>query len=115
MAADQHAVWVTNGGESTASNVVFRINAETDALEAAIDAAGTGVDVAIGLGAVWVLTESPTALVRISPQTNLVTGRLLLPAQAGSTYETLVVPGLAIGHEAIWVRLNDALFKVEPE
>jgi streptogramin lyase len=116
MAADQHAVWVTNGGESTASNVVFRINAETDTLEAAIDVAGTGVDVAIGFGALWVVTESPTALVRIDPQTNLVTGRLLLPAQAGSSFEgRLAVLGLAIGDAAIWVRVDDALLKVEPE
>lgn len=82
-----------------------------------IDIAARPVDVEIGYGSVWVLTDEPkTELIRLEAATQSVVGRLELPSRPDYANP------LAIGLGALWVRLVDplgrgdgALVKVVPD
>jgi DNA-binding SARP family transcriptional activator/glutamine cyclotransferase len=87
LALDGDSVWVAVGPRS-----LMRIDADTGAVEAAIDVGRVPVDVDCGAGAVWATTLAGKAL-RVEPRTNAVT------AETTVAYPVAV----AAGDDAVWV------------
>ena len=86
------AVWVTGGG------MVYRVNAATGGIVAAIPAPGTGdrsSGIATGAGAVWATRPGRhPGVYRIDPRTNHVTSFIRLPPTP---------TGLTVAHGRVWV------------
>ena len=67
-----------------------------------IDVGGRPMDVAVGLGSVWIVVDKPhPALVRLDPATLHVVGRLPLPLVPN------VTNSMDVGEGAIWIRVVD--------
>lgn len=81
LAAGAASVWTLNQGDGTVS----RVNPETNSLAATIPAGvpGSGGDIAVGAGRVWV-RATRTALSVIDPATNLITARYGPPCGSGA-------------------------------
>jgi hypothetical protein len=63
------------------------------------------IDVAVAFGSVWVATIFPTRLLRIDPATRKIVGSLSLPG----------VPwNIAVGTDALWVRVAGSVLRVVP-
>jgi len=109
IAVDEaNTVWVTNS-ECDGANLVFRIDPTTNRVVAIFDLQATAVDVEVALGSVWVATTRPAQLIRIDGATNRVTGRLELPSNPAGAANSL-----AVGENAIWVRVLNELLRVMP-
>lgn len=105
---DAHTLWVTNA-DCEGSNLVFRVDPETNGIVAIFDVQATAVDVEVGLGSVWIVTADPARLIRIDGETNQVTGRLDLRANPVGAADSL-----AVGDDALWVRVLNGLLRMEP-
>jgi streptogramin lyase len=100
-------VWVTSGHDQAdpchedGAWGVSRVDPATGVVTH-VDVGGRPMDVAAGLGGVWVVTDKPhPALVRLDPATLRVVGRLALGAVPNITNP------MAIGEGAIWIRVVD--------
>lgn len=116
------AVWVASGYDKpfscwdTEHQGLSRIDRATGEVQR-IDVGARPADVRVAFGSVWVLTDDPTtALLRLDPATYQVIGRL--PLEMRPDYSN----PLAIGFEAIWVRLiapdgdaDGTLLRIQPE
>ena len=104
---DGTSIWVTSGHDQADpcheddAWSVSRVDPSTGSATK-VDVGGRPMDVAVGLGAVWVVTDKPhPALVRLDPDTLKVVARLQLGLVPNITNP------LEIGEGAIWVRVVD--------
>ena len=100
-------VWVTSGHDSADpcdrddAWSVSRVDPATGEVTH-VDVGGRPMDVAVGMGSVWVVTDRPhPALVRVDPRTLAVIGRLPLPLTPNITNP------MEIANGAVWVRVVD--------
>jgi streptogramin lyase len=100
-------VWVTSGHDQADpcheddAWSVSRVDPATGDVTH-VDVGGRPMDVAVGLGAVWVVVDKPhPALVRLDPATLEVVGRLPLPLVPNITNP------MDLGEGAIWIRVVD--------
>jgi DNA-binding beta-propeller fold protein YncE len=96
LAAGEGAVWTLNQGDGT----VTRVDPHTNAVSATIAAevAGSGGDIATGLGAVWVRAKK-ILLSSIDPRTNRITQRFGPAAGSGA---------VRIADDLVWVTAHDS-------
>jgi virginiamycin B lyase len=93
VASDGAEVWVGVGAGPNGLPEVVRIDPVSGKILTAVDLATSGIqDLAVGLGSVWVTTDS--GLFRIDPATGRVVGRLDLAGDGG---DVIVAGG------AVWV------------
>jgi DNA-binding beta-propeller fold protein YncE len=97
-------VWVTSGHDAADpcheddAWAVSRVDLATGEV-VHLDVGGRPLDVAVGLGSVWVATDKPhPALVRLDPKTLDVVGRLPLPLVPNITNP------MEVGEGAVWLR-----------
>jgi hypothetical protein len=116
LAVSDDALWVTSGWDQAFScgagePTLNRIDVATGTI-VPIELPEVAVDVAVLDGSVWVLTTTApgqlAALVRIDPATNEVVGRLPLRGSENPT------DPMATGMGALWVRVKDSVYRVEP-
>lgn len=129
LAVDASAVWVASGFDlpylcwNRENQGISRIDRATGRVRQ-IDVGGRPIDVGLGFGSLWVVTDAPTVdLVRLDPVSLRIVGRLQLrpercvPNRAvgecphGPDYAT----AMAIGFDSLWVRLNAGeLLRLQP-
>jgi hypothetical protein len=102
-------VWITDGSERLA-----RVDPATRAVTGI--QVGVPLDgVAVGAGAVWVISARRASVLRIDPRTNTVTDRVALVARPG---EGAPLPTrIAAGAGAVWVlsRNTATVTRIDPE
>jgi YVTN family beta-propeller protein len=104
------SVWVASSTSRTISRIDTRTRAATS-----IGVASEAVNVAAGMGAVWV-THRFAGMSRIDPDEETATETLPLTASDGLTY---AVEGIAVGAGAVWVGATRAdqlrLLRIDPD
>jgi DNA-binding SARP family transcriptional activator len=109
VAVGASGVWITDGSERLA-----RVDPATRAVTGI--QVGVPLDgVAVGAGAVWVISARRASVLRIDPRTNTVTDRVALVARAG---EGAPLPTrIAAGAGAVWVlsRNTATVTRIDPE
>jgi hypothetical protein len=122
LTADSGSVWSASGFDRPYSCWqpehwgVSRLDRATGKVTR-VDIGARPVDVRVGFGSVWVLTDEPAVeLLRLDPASNAIVGRLALPMRPDFANP------LAIGLGALWVRLivadsmaDGALVKIQPD
>jgi streptogramin lyase len=103
IASDPAHIWVASG--QCGRQLVSAIDRQTNQVSE-LTIRGTPNDVAIAFGSVWVTTNSPPRLVRVDPATRTVVGSLELPAAPWN---------IAVGADALWVRVDGSLLRVVPQ
>jgi DNA-binding SARP family transcriptional activator/DNA-binding beta-propeller fold protein YncE len=108
LAAGAGGVWVTDGSERLA-----RIEPATGLVRGI----GTGRPlgaVAVGAGAVWVISARPPSVLRIDPRTGRVTDRVQITSRSGEQAPFPV--GVAATADAIWVlsRNTATVSRIDP-
>jgi YVTN family beta-propeller protein len=110
---DGQSIWVA----SHYSNVVTRIDAQTNAVIASIPLSGypssahidgdcCGQTLAVGAGAVWTIAGSDQrTLVRIDPRTDHVTASLTFSQPMGP---------VAFATGSVWVQSDNTLYRINP-
>ena len=100
------SLWIPSCGDHT----VVRVNAETGAVEATIQAgpADSEGGIAAGAGSVWIVTTKDGDLARIDPRTNTVTAHISIPAGSFNPI---------FDHDSLWVSSNAGgnLIRVDPK
>ena len=95
LAAGEGGVWVINQGEGTVSRVDPSTNQVAATIEVGVD--GSGGDIAVGYGKVWV-RASKVLLSVIDAETNQVVQRYGPTAGSG---------GVRVGHGGAWITAHD--------
>jgi hypothetical protein len=110
VAAGEGGVWVSVSWDAWTGEVM-RIDPRTNEVVARIDTRGHAGEVAVGAGAVWVLSDPAftdasfgrASLHRIDPGTDAIAATPLreeLPMIGGNA----IAPTMAVGEDAVWVR-----------
>jgi DNA-binding beta-propeller fold protein YncE len=100
VAYDATHVWMAGGACGT--QTVSALDRETGQV-AEVATTGTPIDVAAAFGSLWVVTDAPPRLLRVDPATRNVVGSLDLPATPWN---------IAVGPDALWVRVEGSLLRV---
>jgi serine/threonine-protein kinase len=88
---------------------VVRIDPATGEAVAAIATGSSPVAVAVGEGAVWLVTTGDARLSRVDPQTNQVVSSVGLPRGIGESPE-----GIVVGEGAVWTIFSSGMLKYDP-
>jgi DNA-binding beta-propeller fold protein YncE/predicted Ser/Thr protein kinase len=104
VATDRDAVWVANG----AGNSLMRIRARTNRVDRTIPLPFAPTALAVGAGAIWVVSADRGTLTPVTPSARVVVGR---PIRVGTS-----PVAVAVGDGAVWVTDagENAVKKVDP-
>jgi DNA-binding SARP family transcriptional activator/ABC-type branched-subunit amino acid transport system substrate-binding protein/streptogramin lyase len=96
LAAGAGGVWITDG-----SPLLLRVDPSSAGVVGRFDLHAPLNGVAVGEGAVWVISGPTTSVLRIDPQSGRVTARIPIVAQAGSRSPFPIA--IATGLGSVWV------------